>query len=109
MGSEMCIRDRGRTTLDNGAVVSELVHSYMHSLPREHEEVINNMIRQYKIHVATLNGNGKVEQVQEIEFDMSDCIEIEVFDYDSKKKKMPKSRAKLKVETEKLRQEYVDR
>lgn len=99
----------GRTTLDNGAVVSELVHSYMHSLPREHEEVINNMIRQYKIHVATLNGNGKVEQVQEIEFDMSDCIEIEVFDYDSKKKKMPKSRAKLKVETEKLRQEYVDR
>lgn len=99
----------GRTTLDNGAVVSELVHSYMHSLPREHEEVINNMIRQYKIHVATLNGNGKIEQPQEIEIDMSDCIEIEVFDYDSKKKKMPKSRAKLKVETEKLRQEYVDR
>lgn len=38
----------GRTTEDNGAVVSALAHQYMHSLPRDEEEVINDLIREYK-------------------------------------------------------------
>lgn len=99
----------GRTTLDNGAVVSELVHSYMHSLPREHEEIINNMIREYKLNIAALKGIGIIENPQTIEIDMSDCIEIEVFDYNARTKKVPKTRAKLKSEMEDLRQEFVDR
>lgn len=99
----------GKTTLENGGVVSELAHAYMHSLPRQHEEIINNMLREYKINIATLNGNGKIEKPQKIEIDMSDCIEIEVFDYDAKEKRKPKTRAKLKAEMENTRQEYVDR
>lgn len=38
----------GKATIENGAEVNVLAHSYMHSLPREHEEVINNMLRNYK-------------------------------------------------------------
>lgn len=99
----------GATTPENGGVINELAHAYMHSLPREHEEIINNMIREYKLNIAALKGIGIVENPQTIEIDMSDCIEIEVFDYNARTKKVPKTRAKLKSEMEDLRQEFVDR
>ena len=38
----------GPTTEENGAVINELAHRYEHSLPRYHEEIINNMLRDYK-------------------------------------------------------------
>lgn len=38
----------GKATIENGAEINSLAHTYMHSLPREHEEVINNMLREYK-------------------------------------------------------------
>lgn len=38
----------GETTMENGAVVNSLAHMYMHSLPREQEEEINEELRQYK-------------------------------------------------------------
>ena len=38
----------GETTIENGAVVSSLAHMYLHSLPREQEEYINNELRRYK-------------------------------------------------------------
>lgn len=99
----------GKTTLENGAVVSELAHAYMHSLPRQHEEIINNMLREYKLNIAIFYGTGEIEKHQEVKIDMSDYIEIEVFDYDAKEKRIPKTRAKLKAEMEDTRQEYVDR
>lgn len=65
----------GETTKENGANINALAHMYMHSLPRQHEEIINNMLREFKLNIAELN-NGKVEQAQQVEFDMSNCIEI---------------------------------
>lgn len=38
----------GETTIENGAIVSALAHMYMHSLPREQEEFINDELRKYK-------------------------------------------------------------
>lgn len=38
----------GLTTVENGAIMSELAHRYIHQIPRDKEEIINNMIRQYK-------------------------------------------------------------
>ena len=38
----------GETTVENGAVVASLPHMYMHSLPREQEEIINDMLRNFK-------------------------------------------------------------
>lgn len=99
----------GPTSLENGGVINQLAHSYMHSLPREHEEVINNMIREYKLNTAIIQGNGTVKSAQSIKIDMSDCLTIQLLDDNARTKKVPKSRAKLKEELEDFRQEYVDR
>lgn len=42
------LSEGGETTIENGAVVGSLPHMYMHSLPREQEEVINDMLRNFK-------------------------------------------------------------
>lgn len=38
----------GPTTEENSANINELAHRYVHSLPRNQEEVVNNMLRDYK-------------------------------------------------------------
>jgi len=38
----------GATTVENSAEVCSLAHMYMHSLPRGQEEIINNILREYK-------------------------------------------------------------
>lgn len=38
----------GATSERNGAVVSALGQGYLHSLPKEHEEIVNGMLRDYK-------------------------------------------------------------
>ena len=40
--------ENGPTTIENGANVAEVAHQYLHSLPREQEEIINDMLRQWK-------------------------------------------------------------
>lgn len=42
------VEEGGETTKENGAIVSALGQFYIHSLPREQEEIINNMLREYK-------------------------------------------------------------
>jgi hypothetical protein len=76
--------ESGKTTLENGALVASLPHSYIHSLPREQEEVINNMLREYKknfklrIAKVTTEEITPVQVVELPEIDEEDCIEIEV-------------------------------
>lgn len=67
----------GKVTVENGANVEEIAHQYLHSLPRQQEEVVNNMLRQWKLNYIELNG----EQHGSIEFDIDfdDCIELPVF------------------------------
>lgn len=78
----------GETTKENGAIVSALGQFYIHSLPRNQEEIINDMIRDYK--------KCKVELVDELETG----IEIAFTDlqvYEQKKEKKEKyDRAKKK-------------
>ncbi len=38
----------GATNVENGAVINSLAHMYIHSLPRNQEEYINNLLREYK-------------------------------------------------------------
>ena len=38
----------GHTDIKNCSLVSELAHRYIHTLPREKEEIINNKIKDYK-------------------------------------------------------------
>ena len=75
----------GKATTENGANVEEIAHQYMHSLPREQEEIINNMLRDFKLNCIVVKGNGEVENAKSISFDLSeDVLEIPLFDNDEK-------------------------
>lgn len=66
----------GRTSEDNGANVEEIAHQYMHSLPREQEEVINNMLREFKMNCVMMTGDGQIQQAQSISIDFGDDVLI---------------------------------
>lgn len=74
----------GKSEVENGALVNGLAHIYMHSLPREQEEVINDMLRDYKkgikVNIArvTTEKIAPVQVVELPEIDEEDCIEIKV-------------------------------
>jgi len=74
----------GKTTLENGAVVDAVEHPYMHSLPREYEEVINNHIRQWKMDVLTFTTDKVIDSAEitaEHCRDDAEFIEIPVCEY----------------------------
>lgn len=101
--------DGGATSEHNGAVINSLAHAYTHSLPREQEEIINNMLRDFKFRASMVSVDDTVEiEAKEMSFDLSDCIEIPL---EPVKKKEKFNRAKTKQETrEKIREweEYDD-
>ena len=82
--------DGGKTNVENGAVVNELAHRYLHSLPRQDEEIINDMLRDYKrefelnggILMPTETGLDFVQPIQITfgEIDDQDCITIPLYD-----------------------------
>ena len=82
--------DGGKTNVENGAIVNELAHRYMHSLPRQDEEIINDMLRDYKrefelkggIIMPTETGLEVVQPIQITfgEIDDQDCITIPLYD-----------------------------
>ena len=69
----------GKATVENGAVVNELAHRYLHSLPREQEETVNNMLRKFKLQggiiAPTENGLQTIQPIQidlDFDFDLED-------------------------------------
>ena len=105
----------GHTTIDNGAVVNELAHRYMHSLPREQEEVINDILREFKFRLSggILIPDEQGLQIQQpfsvdfSELDMTDYIEIDVYD-NSEQDRQKFNRAKQKRDTRRLIRESLD-
>ena len=75
--------EQGDTSEHNGAVIASLPHSYIHSLPRDEEELINNMLRDYKKGIkvnivrVTTEEITPVEVIELPEVIEDDCIEIE--------------------------------
>ena len=95
----------GPTSEENGAIINELAHRYMHSLPRNQEEIINDYIREWKRRYYEQCEIELVDSLDEdFEIDMSEMevlptrIEIKKFD-----------RAKTKRETKELIDEYYAR
>jgi hypothetical protein len=91
----------------------------MHSLPRQHEEIINNHIRQWKADFIVLTTERVVDS-QEVDIDLSkDYIEIPVKEYKKpiKKPKSPKERKQQllkqrkeeKREMQRLKKEFEER
>ena len=73
----------GETTVENGAVIEEVAHQYMHSLPRDQEEVVNDMIREFKMGYGIVSGNGEYVDGGVISLDFNelgeDTIDIPLY------------------------------
>lgn len=102
----------GDQSEENGALVGLTRHEYMHSLPREEEEIANNIIRDWKMNFVIMNGRGEVMGSGTLEPDWSDCITIPVYDNDVKSKKYREyknpTRAQKKQELKRLVEEYEE-
>lgn len=106
------VSEGGATTLENGAVVNELEHRYMHDLPRGHEEIINNYIRKWKVDFMTLTTGGVQESGQLVQDDSTETIEIPVHTYHKKvdlRRAEERRRRQEKREFNRLRKELEDR
>ena len=95
----------GATSERNGAVVSALGQGYLHSLPKEHEEIVNGMLRDYKAGIDA----GRYERVDvEISDDFNSGIEINMAELSADDEKIvierPKkyNRAAMKREMRKI-------
>lgn len=105
--------DGGKATVDNGAVINELAHRYMHSLPREQEEIINDMLRDFKhsldIRVGIMSIDDKGVNMQQPvvisldDFQYDDCLTIPLEDNTKEDiiKRQKYNRAKAKREFQK--------
>ena len=103
--------DGGPATVENGAEVSALGQMYIHSLPRHQEEIVNNMLRDYKYQIDS----GKYEKIG-IEFVDTECTKYmeelgyvvnaaEIIPERDLKRKQKFSRSKVKEETRRLVEE----
>lgn len=77
--------ENGATTVENGTNVAEVAHQYIHSLPREQEEIINNMLREwkrdFKIGAVEITTQG-IQQAEIIEFQApEEVIVIPAYDF----------------------------
>ena len=75
----------GKATVENGANVEEVAHQYLHSLPRNQEEIINNMLREFKLNCIMMTGDGQVQEAQSISFNFGeDVLVIPLYDNDER-------------------------
>ena len=75
----------GKATVENGANVEEVAHQYLHSLPRNQEEIINNMLREFKLNCVMMTGDGQVQEAQSISFNFGeDILVIPLYDNDER-------------------------
>lgn len=99
--------DDGHTSEQNGAVINALAHGYLHSLPRNEEEIINNMLRDYK---------WRIDNGRECKIELVDTLDIGVdikfaeisFTDEIRPPKEKFNRAKVKQETRNKIKEWED-
>lgn len=114
----LCHRSEGgSTTVYNGANVSTVAHQYLHSLPRDQEEIINNELRRFKYNIDMVRMSIGDQQVYfdkinlpDSAFNVEDTLTIALEDdleiEDDTLKKKPKfNRAKTKREFQKMIEE----
>lgn len=75
----------GKATVENGANVEKVAHQYLHSLPRNQEEIINNMLREFKLNCIMMTDDGQVQEAQSISFNFGeDVLVIPLYDNDER-------------------------
>lgn len=98
-------RNGGHTTIENGAILSAENHSWFNKQRPETQKAMNNAFQEYKksINIAIMQG-ADIKEAQNLEFDVSDCIEIPLKCDDKKY-----NRAKVKREFQKIITEELER
>ena len=87
----------GETTVENCANVAEIAHQYAHSLDREDEEIVNNMLREFKVNFVMMQGNGEILDSGSFKPEpASEYIVIPVYDNTPEQNEERKKRAKAK-------------
>ena len=114
----------GRATVENGAIINALAHQYMHSLPRNQEEVINDYLREYKRRIDSQELPVIITDDLEAPIEV-ECAEISIEnnrlqvkklskadkkrEQRAKKKAEEKQKAKEKRKLQRLKKEFEDR
>lgn len=97
----------GKTTVENCSLVNELAHRYLHYLPREQEEIINNKLREYKKCKVVLDDDIDINCELHCGFiEDGNIIEPKRL---SKHEIIERERRKEKKEFEREKKEYEDR
>lgn len=87
----------GETTVENCANIAEIAHQYTHSLDREDEEIVNNMLREFKVNFVMMQGNGEILDSGSFKSEFaSEYIVIPVYDNTPEQNEERKKRAKAK-------------
>lgn len=103
----------GPATEENGAILKEYNHAWLHKQSPETIEAINQKLQEYKATISASilqTSDSDIEQSMPIElsFDTSDCITIPAYDTEPKEKKNKFNRAKVKQETKEMIEEYEE-
>lgn len=97
----------GSSSVDNCANVAEIAHQYMHSLSFAEEEIINEMLREFKLNIAMIQGNGQTHETGSFTLSAEppqEYMSIPVYDT------TPEDLAKLEaIREEKRRQEIYNK
>lgn len=94
----------GPATEENGAVIKEYNHAWLHRLPEDQKQIINRKLQEYKMTFVELKATDRGLETEAheipIELDLSDCIEIPLYDNtkEDNQKRQKFNRAKVKEE-----------
>lgn len=94
----------GKRTIENGALIKDYNHNWLHTLTEEEKEEVNNKLQAYKMNVLVMSGQLEVlkQMSLDFEFNEDDCIIIPA--YDTKRKPPKLDRRKDILEREERKQ-----
>lgn len=113
--------ENGATDIDNGAILAVENHEVLHTLPRDEEEVVNNMIRKWKINCIALQ-DGEVtdsmskdfpdwteeEEYMIIKLEKNTKEQLKKLYHKKEKEKRKFNRTKMKQETRQFIKEELE-
>lgn len=101
--------DGGEATIENGALIKEYNHRWLHTLPPEQLDQVNDKLREYKLSVLQLGYQETKRRIEcgELDFRIQDLSNEEedyvvIKAYDDKEKQRPNKRQYTKKYREAL-------
>lgn len=92
-------RNGGKTTIENGALLSGENHIWFNKQNPETQRKMNELFQKYKQEVGIAIIQGEEIKVQKLQFDMSDSLEIPLYE-DNKKYNRAKAKREWKRQAE---------